>query len=124
MCTACPYTAPSDGEGVSCEAGEAGEDEEEEEEEEEDEEEEEEEESEEGEEEEEEEEDGLVVGGTGFGKYAGKPLCLGDLVPVPHLSPSSDQLAKYWRQRYRLFSHYDDGVCLDRGMTSSLHRVI
>ena len=33
---------------------------------------------------------------TGFGKYAGKPLCLGDLVPVPHLSPSSDQLAKYW----------------------------
>ena len=111
MCTACPYTAPSDGEGVSCEAGEAREDEEEEEEEEE-------------ESEEEEEEDGLVVGGTGFGKYAGKPLCLGDLVPVPHLSPSSDQLAKYWRQRYRLFSHYDDGVCLDRGMTSSLHCVI
>ena len=108
----CKYYV-TDGEGVSCEAGEAREDEEVEEEEEEEE-----------ESEEEEEEDGLVVGGTGFGKYAGKPLCLGDLVPVPHLSPSSDQLAKYWRQRYRLFSRYDDGVCLDRGMTSSLHCVI
>lgn len=64
----------------------------------------------------------LVLEQTGFKGYAGRPLPLADLLPRPHLSPS-DKLAKYWSQRYRLFSRYDDGVCLDRGMTSSLHRV-
>ena len=64
----------------------------------------------------------LVLEQTGFKGYAGRPLPLTDLLPRPHLSPS-DKLAKYWSQRYRLFSRYDDGVCLDRGMTSSLHHV-
>ena len=50
-------------------------------------------------------------------EYAGQPLPLTDLLPRPHTSPTV-QLNKYWSQRYRLFSRYDDGVCLDRGMMS------
>ena len=46
--------------------------------------------------------------------FAGKPLPLIDLLPRPHLSPTT-QLLKYWSQRYRLFSRYDNGICLDRG---------
>ena len=53
--------------------------------------------------------------------FAGKPLSLDDLLPRPHLSPTPE-LKKYWSQRYRLFSRYDDGVCLDKGMTSCLDK--
>ena len=53
-------------------------------------------------------------------EFAGKPLPLINLLPCPHLSPSV-QLHKYWSQRYRLFSRYDDGICLDRGTT--YHRI-
>ena len=49
--------------------------------------------------------------------YAGKPLPLNELLPKPYLSPTAE-LNKYWNQRYRLFSRYDNGICLDRGMTS------
>ena len=68
------------------------------------------------------EEVGQGLGGTGVREYAGRPLPLDELLPCPHLSPSG-QLAKYWSQRFRLFSRYDDGVCLDRGMMSPLHHV-
>ena len=98
------------GEGEECFGGEGSEEEEEEVE------------KEEKDEESEEVEQGLAMGGTGFREYAGRPLPLDELLPRPHISPS-DQLAKYWSQRYRLFSRYDDGVCLDRGMMSPLRHV-
>ena len=53
-------------------------------------------------------------------RYAGQPLPLNDLLPHPQISPMLE-LDKYWSQRYRLFSRYDDGVCIDRGMMSSLY---
>ena len=93
------------GEGEECSGGEGSEEEEEE-----------------IEKDEESEEVGQGLGGTGFREYAGRPLPLDELLPRPHLSPSG-QLAKYWSQRFRLFSRYDDGVCLDRGMMSPLHHV-
>ena len=48
--------------------------------------------------------------------YAGKPLLFSAILPPPHNSPTAN-LDKYWSQRYRLFSHYDDGICLDQGMS-------
>ena len=33
--------------------------------------------------------------------------------PVPEELASVPHISKYWAQRYRLFSRYDDGVCLD-----------
>ena len=33
--------------------------------------------------------------------------------PVPQELASVPHISKYWAQRYRLFSRYDDGVCLD-----------
>ena len=35
--------------------------------------------------------------------------------PVPAEMAAEPQLAKYWAQRYRLFSRFDEGIRLDRG---------
>lgn len=34
---------------------------------------------------------------------------------VPPEIASVPELAKYWAQRYRLFSRFDDGIKLDKG---------
>lgn len=34
---------------------------------------------------------------------------------VPAEMAADPELAKYWAQRYRLFSRYDEGIRLDRG---------
>ena len=47
------------------------------------------------------------------GQFAGVPLDL-ETVSPPHGKPSGS-LAKYWSQRYRLFSRFDQGVLLDEG---------
>ena len=39
----------------------------------------------------------------------------GKCVPMPADVASDDELRKYWAQRYRLFSRFDDGIKLDRG---------
>ena len=36
-------------------------------------------------------------------------------VPMPADVAGDDELRKYWAQRYRLFSRFDDGIKLDRG---------
>lgn len=51
-------------------------------------------------------------------QYAGQPLSLTKLLP-PSVEPASNKMAKYWSQRYRLFSRYDQGVCMDNGEFSS-----
>lgn len=35
--------------------------------------------------------------------------------PVPTEMAAEPELAKYWAQRYRLFSRYDEGIKLDKG---------
>lgn len=42
--------------------------------------------------------------------------------PVPPEMAADPELAKYWAQRYRLFSRFDEGVRLDRGELSQ-HRM-
>ena len=37
------------------------------------------------------------------------------LIPMPKDIAEDEELHKYWNQRYRLFSKFDDGVKLDRG---------
>ena len=34
--------------------------------------------------------------------------------PIPEELAGFPEMAKYWNQRYRLFSRYDDGILLDR----------
>lgn len=34
---------------------------------------------------------------------------------IPAEMAAEPELAKYWAQRYRLFSHFDKGIKLDRG---------
>ena len=46
--------------------------------------------------------------------YAGKPLSLSSLMPTMS-AESSPSLCKYWSQRYRLFSLYDQGIQMDNG---------
>lgn len=38
-------------------------------------------------------------------------------VDVPPEIAAEPELAKYWAQRYRLFSRFDEGVKLDHGQT-------
>lgn len=35
--------------------------------------------------------------------------------PLPPEIVADPELAKYWAQRYRLFSRFDEGIQLDRG---------
>lgn len=37
---------------------------------------------------------------------------------VPEEMATEPELAKYWAQRYRLFSRFDQGIRLDRGQSS------
>lgn len=39
----------------------------------------------------------------------------GKCLPMPPDVASDDELRKYWAQRYRLFSRFDNGIMLDRG---------
>ena len=54
--------------------------------------------------------------------YAGTPLPLSTLLPV-NTAKDSPALVKYWSQRYRLFSKFDDGVCLDHGEHKATYAV-
>lgn len=38
---------------------------------------------------------------------------------IPAEMAAEPELAKYWAQRYRLFSRFDEGVKLDRGQSAS-----
>lgn len=38
---------------------------------------------------------------------------------IPAEIAADPELAKYWAQRYRLFSRFDEGIKLDRGMFST-----
>lgn len=46
--------------------------------------------------------------------YAGKPLSFTSLLPMISVE-DSPSLRKYWSQRYRLFSRYDQGIQMDKG---------
>ena len=46
--------------------------------------------------------------------YAGKPLSFTSLLPTIS-AEDSPTLRKYWSQRYRLFSRYDQGIQMDKG---------
>ena len=46
--------------------------------------------------------------------YAGQPLTFSQLIPTATVD-DSPTLKKYWSQRYRLFSMYDEGICMDNG---------
>ena len=46
--------------------------------------------------------------------YAGKPLLFTSLLPTIS-AEDSPALHKYWSQRYRLFSKYDQGIHMDKG---------
>lgn len=37
---------------------------------------------------------------------------------VPAEMAAEPELAKYWAQRYRLFSRFDEGIRLDRGQSA------
>ena len=39
------------------------------------------------------------------------------MIPMPKEIEEDEELHKYWFQRYRLFSRYDEGVGMDRGET-------
>lgn len=45
-----------------------------------------------------------------------------DLACGPPQGKPSGSLAKYWSQRYRLFSRFDQGILLDEGESSGAHR--
>ena len=52
-------------------------------------------------------------------KYAGVPLSFVSLLPAtPTIIEDTPSLAKYWSQRFRLFSKYSDGIQLDHGETA------
>ena len=55
-----------------------------------------------------------VAPAVNFADYAGKRLCLEDFLPA-HGTTSIVHMSKYWSQRYRLFSKYDEGICMDKG---------
>lgn len=38
---------------------------------------------------------------------------------IPPEIAADPELVKYWAQRYRLFSRFDEGIKLDRGMLST-----
>lgn len=38
---------------------------------------------------------------------------------IPAEIAADPELAKYWAQRYRLFSRFDEGIKLDRGVFSA-----
>jgi trimethylguanosine synthase len=44
-------------------------------------------------------------------------------VKMPPEVANSDDLRKYWAQRYRLFSRFDEGIKLDRGIISILYEL-
>lgn len=46
--------------------------------------------------------------------YAGQPLSFTSLLPTIS-AEDSPTLCKYWSQRYRLFSRYDQGIQMDQG---------
>lgn len=46
--------------------------------------------------------------------YAGQPLTFSQLIPTATVD-ETPTLKKYWSQRYRLFSMYDEGICMDNG---------
>ena len=48
--------------------------------------------------------------------YAGQPLSFSSLLPTMS-AKDSPALCKYWSQRYRLFSRYDQGIQMDKGET-------
>ena len=54
-------------------------------------------------------------------KKAGKQLIL-DKKNIPEEFHNDSELLKYWLQRYRLFSKFDEGVVLDRGKCITLRR--
>ena len=54
-----------------------------------------------------------------FADYAGQCLCLEDLLPA-HGTTSMVHMSKYWSQRYRLFSKYEEGICMDKGEQTQL----
>ena len=54
-----------------------------------------------------------------YHQYAGQSLVMADLLPPP-LEPKGCQMLKYWNQRYRLFSKYDQGICMDNGKRWSM----
>ena len=54
-------------------------------------------------------------GASVFLRYAGQSLAFSDLLPPVAMEPRGSHMAKYWSQRYRLFSKFDQGVCLDNG---------
>ena len=64
------------------------------------------------------EEEGMMAVGD-VAVLAGEPLQLSTLLP-PLLSSAPPRLAKYWSQRYRIFSKYDEGVRMDQGQTAVL----
>lgn len=46
--------------------------------------------------------------------YVGQPLTFSQLLPTATVD-DTPVLKKYWSQRYRLFSKYDEGICMDNG---------
>ena len=56
-----------------------------------------------------------------YRQYGGQSLMFSSLVPPP-IEPRSNKLTKYWSQRYRLFSLYDDGICMDHGESITITR--
>ena len=46
--------------------------------------------------------------------YVGQPLTFSQLIPTATVD-DTPALKKYWSQRYRLFSKYDEGICMDNG---------
>ena len=46
--------------------------------------------------------------------YVGQPLTFSQLLPTATVD-DTPALKKYWSQRYRLFSKYDEGICMDNG---------
>ena len=54
-------------------------------------------------------------------KKKGKQLIL-DKKNIPEEFHNDPELLKYWLQRYRLFSKFDEGIVLDRGKTIGLRR--
>ena len=45
--------------------------------------------------------------------FAGQTLCINDFLPT--VSSCDETLNKYWSQRFRLFSLYDQGIRMDHG---------
>ncbi len=48
-------------------------------------------------------------------QFASLPLSFSDLLPDQYDPQRSPALAKYWSQRYRLFSKFDEGIRMDTG---------